>query len=399
MRFFFLWILCVSFSYSQSFGLFIQRLLQSPAEERSGIVERYLSTQKSAPIVENDTLVHFVFYGAANRVLINGDLQRWLEPDTLHTINCGNNSLFYRTFILPSDARLDYIFIVDGREMLDPANPLTTQSGFGSHSEVQMPKFVPSPFLLYRSEIAHGRIEDVPVNPYVVAPLKQYWRGARPLKIYLPPGYDTLSNLPVVYVQDGFETIEFASLPTIIDNLIADQKIMPVISVFIPPLRREEEQMGFLRDQYKKYLCDELVPMIDKKYKTGRSPNKRALIGISSAGNASLYVAFTRPDIFLNTGGQSTAITPALEEITRQKAVQNLLPASMKIYLDCGRYDMRRYSNDDFLTLNRTFSEFLSSLRIPHYYKEVNDGHQWGSWRERMPEMLMYFFRKKFLTD
>ncbi len=383
-------MLCVSFGYSQSFESFIRRLLLSPAERRSGVVEQYLSAQRSAPIVENDTLVHFVLYGTANTVLVNGDLQRWLEPDTLYVINCGRYSLFYRTFSLPSDARLDYIYSIDGREMLDPANPLATPSGFGPHSELRMPKFVSSPFLAYRSTIAHGRIEDVTVNPHVVSPLKQYWRGMRPLKVYLPPGYDTLTNLPVVYVQDGFEAIKFAFLPTVIDNLIAEQIIEPVIAVFIAPLDRGEEQIGFFHDPYKRYICEELVPMIDTKYKTGRSPERRALIGISSGGYSALSIAFSRMDLFRNVGGQSSTITTSLEELVRQKA--SSFPSSMKIYLNCGRYDLRPNWREDFLISNRNFSQLLSSLHVPHYFKEVIDGHQWASWRERMPGMLIYFF-------
>lgn len=391
------WILILllfnTYAISQSFPSFVHRLEQLPVEQRASFVQQYLTTKKTAPIAEQDSLVHFVSYGMVHTVLVKGDLQGWTYADTMKKIDCGDASFFYRTFVLPPDARLDYNLIVDGTEMLDPANPFIVPSGYGPHSEVRMPGFVRSPYLFSRENVHRGRIDSMGINPHIPSPLKQYSLGVRPLKIYLPPGYDTLSNLPVVYVQDGFETIEFAFLPTVIDNLIADQKIKPVICVFIPPLRRGEEQMGSLRDPYKKYLCDELVPMIDKKYKTARSPDKRALTGISSAGNAALYVGFTRPDVFLNVGGQSTTITPALEEITRQRADRNLLPVSMKIYLDCGRYDLRQNGNGDFVRSNRAFSGLLSSLRIPHYYREVNDGHQWASWRERMPEMVTYFFR------
>lgn len=394
MKFLSLWMLWASLSYGQSFDSFIQQILQSPAEARGGIVEQYLSAQKSSPITEDDTLVHFVLYGAANTVLVNGDLQRWLEPDTLSAIRCGRYSLFYRTYTLPSDARLDYIFIVDGREILDPANPLTTPSGFGRHSDLRMPKFVPSPFLVRRSDIPQGRIEDITVHPYIVPPLKQYWRGARPIKVYLPPGYDTLMNVPAVYVQDGFETIKFAFLPTVIDNLIAESIIEPVMAVFIAPADRGEEQMGFFHEPYKRYICEELVPMIDSKYKTNRTPEKRALIGVSSGGHSALSIVLSRTDLFRNAGGQSSTITSSLEKLVQKNA--SVLPTSLKIYLDCGRYDLLPHWGEDFFVSNRNFSQLLSSLRIPHYFKEVNDGHQWASWRERMPEMLIYFFRKKY---
>ncbi|MBI2430042.1 MAG: hypothetical protein HYV29_14840 [Ignavibacteriales bacterium] len=394
MKWFLIFAFCSVSAVSQSFTSFVRRIEQLPVEQRAVAVQRYLSTIRSAPIIEGDSLLHFVSYGMVKTVLINGDLQGWTLPDTMNKIECGNISFFYKTFVVPSDARFDYKIIVDGTERLDPANVLVAPSGYGPHSEVRMPGFVSSPYLVPRENVPRGTIENIEVNPHITAPLKQYSLRVRPLKIYIPPGYDTLSHLPVIYVQDGFETIEFAFLPTVIDNLIADKKINPLIAVFIPPLRRGDEHMGYQRDQYKKYLCDELVPMIDEKYKTDRSPSRRTLVGISSGGFSSLYTVFNRPDIFLKVGGQSSTITPELKEIVSRKADRNLLPPSMKIYLDCGRYDLRRNNDDDFVTLNRSFSGFLSSLRIPHFYKEVNDGHQWGSWRERMPEMLTYFFGK-----
>jgi hypothetical protein len=107
---------------------------------------------------------------------------------------------------------------------------------------------------------------------------------------------------------------------------------------------------------------------------------------------------FKRPDIFGNAGGQSSTITPWLSDLVRRQSARNILAPSMKIYIDCGIYDIKTYEpiygNISFLDANREFSMFLSSLRIPHFYKEVNDGHEWASWRERMPEILMFFFGK-----
>jgi enterochelin esterase-like enzyme len=120
------------------------------------------------------------------------------------------------------------------------------------------------------------------------------------------------------------------------------------------------------------------------------------MIGISGGGHLSLYAGLRRSDVFLNVGGQSSTITPWLTDLTKQRFASNSVSAQMKIYLDCGRYDIQSDNspNDpfDFLRLNRNYSNLLSSLHIPHYYKEVNDGHEWANWRERMPEMLIYFF-------
>jgi enterochelin esterase family protein len=384
-----------AFLSAQTFQTVIQRLEQSPAEQRQRIIEPYLAAKRFSPIIEQDTLLHFVFYGTAGSVSVNGNLQHWNNPVPLERIPCGTYSLFHKTFVVPSDARLDYQFIVDGKVTLDPHNPAVTPSGFGPHSEARMPGSVPSPYLFVRNDIPRGTIDSLPAAK-IPAPLCHYLVGVRPIKVYKPAGYDTLSHLPTIYIHDGFEAITFAHLPTIIDNLIAAKMIPPVIAVFIPPVNRQDEYAGSRTEQFVKYLADDLVPLIDHIYRTEPSPLQRAMIGISGGGHLSLYAGLRRSDVFLNVGGQSSTITPWLTDLTKQRFASNSVSAQMKIYLDCGRYDIQSDNspNDpfDFLRLNRNYSNLLSSLHIPHYYKEVNDGHEWANWRERMPEMLIYFF-------
>jgi enterochelin esterase family protein len=205
-----------------------------------------------------------------------------------------------------------------------------------------------------------------------------------------------LSDLPTVYINDGFDAISFADMPTILDNLIAQKKITPVIAVFIPPVARQFEYLTEGREKFITVLCNEIVPMIDDLFRTSRTPEKRAMMGISNGGHVTLYTVLSRPDLFHNAGGQSPTISPELLDLTQRQSDKNILPPTMKIYLDCGRYDIQRYNpvwgDIDFLDANRKYSEMLSSLRIPHFFREVNDGHEWASWRERMPDMLIFFF-------
>ena len=389
-------ILSISNLSAQPFTEFVRRLEILLLEKRAVAVEKFFSENRITPIVEQDYLLHFVFYGKTGSVGVNGNLQYWNVPDELIKIECGDSSFFYRTFVVPSNARLDYQLVIDGTYQLDPRNPKITPSGFGLHSEVRMPKFISSPYLLQRDTVPRGRIDSTSLNTHILPPLRRYSIAGRKIKIYLPPGYDTLSHLPSVYIHDGFEAIDFALLPTIINNLIAEKKIPPIIAVFIPPVERSEEYIGGSRDRFVKLLCDNLVPMIDKRYKTDRSPNRRAMMGISDGGHVALYTVISRLDVFQNVGGQSATITPQLRSLTKKRSDENTFSLSMKIYLDCGRYDSKRedagFWYNDFLDLNRNYSDLLSSLRIPHYYREINDGHEWGSWRERMPEMLIYFF-------
>ncbi|MCK9408228.1 MAG: alpha/beta hydrolase-fold protein [Bacteroidetes bacterium] len=396
MNYFFGFILSTTLLTAQSFQSVVQRLEQTPVENRQAVIEQYLNSKSGSPIIEQDSVVHFVLYGNADTVYVNGNLQHWNDPVLLHKIPCGHYSLFYRTFIAPPDARLDYKLIVDGKDITDPHNPYITPSGFGPHSEVRMPKFISSPYLVPRNNIAHGEIDSLAPLLKIPPPLNQYIPVTRPIKIYRPAGYDTLQRLPVVYIHDGFDAINFAFVPRIIDNLIADGKIRPIIAVFIPPVDRNDEYIGRKRELFVKYLTNDIVPLIDRLYKTEQSSLQRAMMGISNGGHISLYTVLKHPEMFQNVGGQSSTMTPWLKELTEEQYRANRISPQLKLYMDCGRYDIKFQSpffgNYEFLQMNREYSDLLSSHRIPHYYKEVNDGHEWANWRERMPEMLIYFF-------
>ena len=389
-------LFAMSLVSAQSFTEFVRRLETLSLVQRTAAVQKFFQSNRTTPIIEHDSLLHFVFFGKATWVGVNGNLQHWNAPDPMIKIECGDSSFFYQTFTVPSNARLDYQLVVDEKYQTDPRNPRITPSGFGPHSEVRMPKFVSSPYLIYRDSVPHGRIDSGGLNTHILPPLRKYSLAGRKIKIYLPPGYDSLSHLPSIYIHDGFDAIDFALMPTMLDNLIAEKKIPPVIAIFIPPINRTDEYVGNHRNQFVKLLCNDFVPMIDKQYKTYRSPHKRAMIGISNGGHIALYTVISRPDVFQNVGGQSSTITPWLRELTKQRADENTFSLSMKIYLDCGRYDIKQENSDrenfDFLDLNRKYSDLLSSLRIPHYYREFNDGHEWAGWRERMPEILIFFF-------
>ncbi len=387
---------CVLSLHAQSFHSVVDRLRQVPVDQRQEIIERYLNSKRTAPIIENDSVVHFVLYGTADSVSVNGNLQHWLAPDAMERIDCGMYALFHRSYVVPPDSRLDYQLIINGTAQLDPQNPSVTPSGFGPHSEVRMPKFVSSAFLRPRPGIPRGMIDSLAPVFQTPSPLKRYAIAARPVKVYRPAGYDTLNNLPSVYVFDGFETIDYSMLPTVLDNLIAEGKIPPVIAVFVPPVERYAEYYEEKRGRFVHYLAAQVMPVIDALYRTDPSPQRRAVMGISAGGHIALYFAFRRPDLVRNVAGQSSAITPWLQSVTTQAALNGTLPPDVKIYLDCGRYDIKGIhpilGEFSLLERNRQYSQQLSSLRIPHYYKEWNDGHEWANWRERMPDILQYFF-------
>jgi enterochelin esterase family protein len=371
------------------FAAFINDLKSLPEDQRKGFVQNFLSSNPSSPIIEDSILACFYWFGSASLVLINGDIHSgWSRPDIMKYISCGDEKFFFAVCTLPPDSRVDYQFVVDGKTITDPRNKVISPSGYGFNSQCTMPLFKPKNIREYRANVKHGTIDSL----WFMS--KSTSIKPRMIKIYKPADYDSLSEFPAVYLNDGFKAIEYCSFINLLDNLIAERKIMPIIAVFIDFAEGDSDYFLNKTDEYITALCDELVLFIDSRYKTSTKHSNRLLTGISDGGHAFLYTALKRSDVFFNAAGQSSTITEklfnAIDELSSSKNV-HLYP---KLYFDVGRYDLiNGYKDNSFLYANQLFSQELNKAEINYRFRIFNDGHQWANWRERMDEILIYFFR------
>jgi enterochelin esterase family protein len=248
-----------------------------------------------------------------------------------------------------------------------------------------MPLFKPNPIREFRTDILHGTIDSLLFKSEITS-LPQ-----RAIKIYKPVEYENLTDLPCLYINDGLEALEFCSYNNILDNLIADKKIAPVIVVFIECKEGDSEYYINKTDEYTTAICDELLPLIEKKYRTSQSPTKRVASGISAGAHIALLTPLKRPDKFLNAAGQSTTITNELIEEVENGAGNN---KAFRFYFDVGRFDLLSgaVDNQPFLYLNQGLHKQMKRLKLNHTLNVFNDGHQWANWRERVDEILIYFF-------
>ena len=374
-----------------AFVAFTQNLDSIPVVKRDNAVQKFLTRNPVSPVIEESSLACFFWYGKADTVMIQGDIQMaWTGQDSMKVINCGDSTFFFKIYSLPKDARIDYLYLVDGVETIDPRNPVITPSGFGNHSQCAMPAFVPDTIRDYNSNIQHGTVDSLKFGSASSA------NGSRTIKIYKPFGFDSLKNLPSFYINDGLKAIEYCSYINILDNLIVSAKISPVVVVFIE--YKEGDQDFFLNktEEYSAFICNDLVPFIDSKFKTINSPEKRGIGGISAGGHISLLTALKRPDKFLLASGQSSTLTPEFFEFLESLKSEPKSSNKRKLYFDVGRYDLLNgsYNNMSFLNSNELLEQKFSELNIEHKFNIFDDGHQWANWRERTDDILIYFFGK-----
>jgi enterochelin esterase-like enzyme len=181
--------------------------------------------------------------------------------------------------------------------------------------------------------------------------------------IYLPPCYESFANerFPVLYLLHGqtYNQDQWVRLgaPVIADQLIHSNEAMSFIMVF-PDDRYWNSAAG---PGFGNRLINDLIPYVDKNYRTIADREHRALGGLSRGGGWTVQLGLEHPELFGMLGLHSPAIftdnAPYVNKIL-QAIPENSRP---KIWLDIGDSDMQ-LSNamllDDMLTRGNYIHEF-----------------------------------------
>jgi enterochelin esterase family protein len=167
----------------------------------------------------------------------------------------------------------------------------------------------------------------------------------------------------------------------VLDNIIDQGRIPPVIAVFIDPVDRNYEYV--LNKDYSRLVTDEVLPFIRENYSISKKPEETAIMGASLGGAISVMMSMDHPEIFGKCGSQSGAFEVNERELI--KRVDADPKVQVDFYLDCGTFG-------DLLTENRIMSEAMKKKGYEYIYQEFNEGHSWGNWRARINDMLVFFW-------
>lgn len=234
--------------------------------------------------------------------------------------------------------------------------------------------------------------------------------------LYLPKSYHAKENAekryPVIYFLHGMleDQNRFNSRggAKVLDEAIA-KKVLPEV-IFV--CAYDGSRFSFYVDRDKKLvetmIVRDLVPFIDKKYRTLADRDHRVMMGVSMGGFGAMKIAFKNPKVFGIVATHSAAIMPENsdeidemfpwarrlrlmkslfgEPIDQKKwAAENPLLiaksmdvaqlASLEIYFDCG--DKDRYGLD---ATNAQMHDILTARKVKHSWTLVKDGnHGWNT--------------------
>jgi len=314
----------------------------------------------------------------------------------LHRI--GENGLFALHLVLPPEARLEYTFGIiykNGKSVIrsDPFNPSEAWCPFGPKSVLMTKQYKIPDWSVHREDIAHGILDEHEIKSTFLGDRRTFY-------VYLPARPPLNHNYPVLLIHDGTDYMNFAQILDVLDNLIADGEMAPVLTVFTVPGNRNEEYS--CTPKHPAFLVKELLPWIRNEYAATNSREQTGLMGASFGAVAFVYTAYQYPDdvglLLLQSGSlrfqdviRAPALFEPLDEFDRITFFleNEFFPDGPKrnqhIFLSCGTYE-------PILSYNRDFSTEMQRLGHTIKYNESHDGHNWISWRDQFGIGLPYLF-------
>src|SRR6185503_11408149 len=160
--------------------------------------------------------------------------------------------------------------------------------------------------------MAQGRVEIVRHQSRLLAENPLHDPSERELGVYLPPSYDAAQarRFPTLLFLPGYTGTGLQLLNRNAWSVPLDRRIDALLSA-----GRAAEAIVILADcftryggsqyvdspaigRYQSYLADELIPLVDARYRTIPKREARAVAGKSSGGYGALVMAMMRPELF-----------------------------------------------------------------------------------------------------
>ncbi len=341
----------------------------------------------------------------ATDVLVNGN---WENGRNLAMTKDGSGIWSVTTSALDPEL-WNYTFSVNGSTMLDPGNYHVMRDGTRYMNSVLVPGAASA--LYQTGMMPHGTVGAV---WYPSTALKT----ARRMLVYTPAGYEgSKARYPVLYLFHGAGGDEEAwnvmgAANVILDNLISQGKAKPMIVVMPNANWTESAALdaggqaaapsapgGGVQnyDRAEKEIVGDIIPFVEKSYRTLAGRQNRAIAGLSMGGGISINVGLKRLDTFATVGQFSSGMFGGTGGSSAAVDFEKLFPGFYKdpaatnkrlrlLYFSCGAADPR-------MPFQTKAVEDLRNHKIALTVKSYPGAHEWKVWRNSFADMATMLFR------
>ncbi|MCL6259929.1 esterase family protein [Aquiflexum sp. TKW24L] len=239
--------------------------------------------------------------------------------------------------------------------------------------------------------------------------------------VVMPEGYaKSDKSYPTVYLLHGgsgsfSDWHKNTTDPSLLPNLANRYEVI-IVTPGVGPSSYYYDSPLLNSVRYETYFIKELIPFIDKNYRTINDRKSRAITGLSMGGHGSLMLSAKHPELFIMAGSMSgvmnidTRMWRVPEDFRKlrhegQKAilgdisydspfteytivglVDRMKENEVSLLIDCGV--------DDFLLdTNRQIHQLLLDNNTPHDYTERPGAHTWEYWTEALPFHMLFINR------
>lgn len=353
-------------------------------------VDRFIKRHKF-PIVEGPS-VTFVFRGHVDGVVLRHWIYGLESSQPLERVP--DTDLFYRIVELPKASRVEYKFEIwrgDSSEWIrDPLNKNLARDPFGANSVAHGEGYAVPEWTLRDPESRPGTLDEFELETAALG-------GKRKGLLYYPARYRRSRSYPLVVVHDGSDYLKFASMGTVLDNLIHRLTIPDLIVCFVDSPDRLKEYAA--HEPHARFLCEELVPHLESRLPLEARPQRRCLMGASFGAVAALSTAWYYPKfwgrLLLQSGsfaftdiGRGNRRGPLFDPVVTfmNELRSDMKPVSERLFVSCGIYESLIYEN-------RSLMPLLDQSGMQVRFVEARDGHNWENWRDRLREGLSWLFQ------
>jgi len=230
--------------------------------------------------------------------------------------------------------------------------------------------------------------------------VRDYW-------VYVPAQYKPEKPACVMIFQDGggYVNPEGAwRVPVVFDNLIHEGSMPVTIGIFINPgvlpALSEKQQNRYNRsyeydgmsDRYARFLIEEILPEVSKKYRLSSDPDDRAIAGSSSGAIAAFTAAWHRPDAFrrvLSFIGTYVNIRGGHNYPT---LVRKMEPKPLRVFLQDGDKDLNIYAGNWWIA-NQDMYSALQYAGYESTFVTGTEGHNSKHGAAILPDALRWLWK------
>jgi enterochelin esterase family protein len=235
--------------------------------------------------------------------------------------------------------------------------------------------------------------------------VRRYW-------IFVPAQYQAEKPACVLVFQDGqraTRTNGQLRVPQVMENLIAKKEMPVTIGIFITPGSRGEEyvevgggnpnnrsvEYDSLGDAYARFITEEMLPEVGKKYNLTKDPEGRAIGGTSSGAICAFNVAWERPNEFRKVISCIGSFTNIRGGHVYPKLIRETEKKPIRIFLEDTLHDLPSPNNPnrDWHLQNIAMVDAFKEKGYDMTYVFEEGAHSDAHGGSIMPQMLRWLWR------